>query len=342
MKIGINYDTGIFPGKRQSRPFFRREQVAFDMSAIARDLGCSAVRITGGDIERLTIAARYAADAGLEVWFSPFPCELDSTGMLAFFEESADVAEDLRKRYRTDVVFVAGCEASVFGRGFLSGEDAYARMRQLSAPSPELFAEYPKILARFNAFLASAASVVRKRFAGPITYASGQWEQVDWSPFDFVGIDAYRDRTNAGSYGEQLAALRVHGKHVAVTEFGCCTYRGAADRGSAGWMIVKGDGDRQELDGEYVRDESEQVEYLRELLGIFEHQDIDTAFWFTFASWNRPHRQDVRKDLDLASFGLVKLIHDQSPDPTDYWKPKAAFEEFARAARAGSRETTRK
>src|SRR5581483_126708 len=216
MRIGITYDTGISPGTRQSRPFFRREQVAFDMNAIARDLGCAAVRITGSDLERLAISARCAADAGLEVWVSPFPCELDTDGMLAFFEKSAHVAEDLRNRYRSEVVFVAGCEASVFGRGFLPGDDAYARMNQLSAPSAELFAEYPKILARFNAFLAAAASVVRKRFAGLITYASGQWEKVDWTPFDLIGIDAYRDRTNAGAFGEQLAAPQAHAKSVAV------------------------------------------------------------------------------------------------------------------------------
>src|ERR1700759_3494174 len=131
MRIGITYDTGIFPGKRQSRPFFRREQVAFDMNAIVRELGCVSVRITGGDLERLNIAARCAAESGLEVWFSPFPCELDRDEMLAFFERSANAAEDLRKQYRNEVVFVAGCEASVFGRGFLPGESAYVRMGQL-------------------------------------------------------------------------------------------------------------------------------------------------------------------------------------------------------------------
>jgi hypothetical protein len=304
------------------------------MDAIARDLGCAAVRITGGDLERLTIAARCAAEAGLEVWLSPFPCELDTDGMLAFFEQSAGVAEGLRKRYRSEVVFVAGCEASVFGRGFLPGENSYVRMNQLSAPSPELFAEYPKMLARFNAFLATATAVVRKRFAGPITYASGQWEQVDWTPFDLVSIDAYRDRSNAGSLGQQLAALQSHGKTVAVTEFGCCTWRGAANRGASGWMIVKGEAERQELDGEYVRDENEQVEYLQELLGVYERQGINTAFWYTFASWNRPYRQNVREDLDLGSFGLVKLIDPQALNPADCWKPKAAFEELARVARA--------
>ena len=184
MRIGMNYDTGIFPGSRESRSVFRAEQVAFDMQTIARDLRCAAVRVTGGDLERLTVAANCAADVGLEVWFSPFPCELDAAEMLLFFANSADRAEAVRRRISSGVVFAAGCEVSVFGRGFLPGADAYARMNQLTAPSPELFAEYPKTVARLNAFLSNAAAAVRTRFAGPVTYASGLWEQIDWTPFD--------------------------------------------------------------------------------------------------------------------------------------------------------------
>ncbi len=151
MRIGINYDTGMFPGRRESRPVFRAAQVEYDMKVIARELRCAAVRVTGGDLERLTVAANYAADAGLEVWFSPFPCELDSDEMLAFCEASADRAEALRRRSKSKVVLVTGCEVSLFGRGFLPGEDAYARIGQLSAPGPALFAEYPKAIRRLNA-----------------------------------------------------------------------------------------------------------------------------------------------------------------------------------------------
>ncbi len=167
---------------------------------------------------------------------------------------------------KSKVVLVTGCEVSLFGRGFLPGEDVYARIGQLSAPGPALFAEYPKAIRRLNEFLAKAAAAARKRFAGPVTYAAGPWEEVDWTPFDVVSVDAYRDRNNAERFDQQLAALFVHGKSVAVTEFGCCTYRGAGDRGAAGWMILEGEGESERVNGEYVRDESEQVRYLRELV----------------------------------------------------------------------------
>ncbi len=338
MKLGINYDTGIFPGKRRSREVFDPEQAAFDMKVIARNLHCAAVRITGGDPERISVAAGYAAEEGLDVWFSPHPCELDTKEMLAAFEDCALRAEALRGKSAGNVVLVLGCEVSVFGRGFLPGADSYARMGQLMAPSPELFGEYPAILARLNAFLAEAVAVSRERFSGAITYASGAWEQIDWEPFTLVGVDAYRDKSNEVTFDQQLDAWTAQGKPVAVTEFGCCTYRGAGEQGANGWAILSGEGEDQQLAGDYARDESEQVAYLRELLAICERHAVDTAFWFTFASWNRPHRpDDPRRDMDLASFGVVKVSEQQSAIPSRNWSPKAVFHEFANRARSRPR-----
>jgi hypothetical protein len=46
------------------------------MRIIARELGCTAVRVSGSRPERISIAAQAAAAEGLEVWFAPFPPEL--------------------------------------------------------------------------------------------------------------------------------------------------------------------------------------------------------------------------------------------------------------------------
>jgi hypothetical protein len=73
---GINYDTGFSPGGRNSREHFDAGTVRREMRVIARDLHCTAVRISGGDPGRLSIAGELAAAEGLEVWFAPFPCEL--------------------------------------------------------------------------------------------------------------------------------------------------------------------------------------------------------------------------------------------------------------------------
>ena len=45
-----------------------------------------------------------------------------------------------------------------------------------------------------------------------------------------------------------------------------------------------------------------------ELLPVFEEAGIDAAFWFTFAGYGHPHRDEPRADLDLASYGVVKML----------------------------------
>ena len=55
------------------------------MRVIARELRCTAVRISGGDPGRLSTAGELAAAEGLEVWFAPFPCELTTDQLAALF-----------------------------------------------------------------------------------------------------------------------------------------------------------------------------------------------------------------------------------------------------------------
>lgn len=81
------------------------------------------------------------------------------------------------------------------------------------------------------------------------------------------------------------------------------------------------------LDGEYIRSESEQAEYLRELLEVFDAEGVDTAFVFTFAGYALPHRGNPRDDLDMASYGVVKVFDGRRGDtyPDMAWEPKTAF-----------------
>ncbi|MFC4908909.1 hypothetical protein [Actinomadura gamaensis] len=322
---GINYDTGFFPGGRNSRTNFSREAVQREMRVIADELNCTAVRISGGDPDRLATAAEAAAAAGLEIWYAPFPCELTADEMLTLFARCAETAENLRAA-GSEVVFVTGCEVSLFSRGFIPGDTVYERIAAITSGDPEIYAQMADVPTRTNDFLAEAAATVRTHFNGRVTYASGPWEAIDWTHFDLVSVDAYRDADNAETYREDLRRHFVHGKPVAVTEFGCCTYKGAADRGGMGWAIIDRDATPPRLTGAYTRDEQEQVRYLQDLLGIFESEGIDSAFWFTFAGYELPHDEtDPAHDLDMASYGVVKIL----PDGTQ--RPKAAFTALATA-----------
>jgi hypothetical protein len=303
---GINYDTGFHPGGSSSRVVFDAEVVRREMRVIADELHCTAVRVSGGDPERLSVAAEHAAAAGLEVWFAPFPCELTAEEMLPYFAECAARAEAVRKG-GAPVVYVMGCEMSGFAKGFLPGETFMDRLNTLMSSDAENWAALGPVLDRLSAFLAESAAASRERFGGRLTYASAPWEFIDWSPFDIVGVDAYRADYNSGTFREEVRGHAVHGKPVAVTEFGTCAYQGAGLRGGMAWTVPDG----------AVREEGEQVRYFAELLDVFEEEGVDSAFWFTFAGYGRPG------DLDLGSYGVVKMLDDTR------WEPKEVFHAMA-------------
>ena len=94
-----------------------------ELAIIRDDLHCNAVQVTGGDPGRLEMAVGYAADLGLEVWFSPYPLELGPGEILALFADCAERAERLREG-GAEVVFVTGVELSVMNQGFMPGDSA--------------------------------------------------------------------------------------------------------------------------------------------------------------------------------------------------------------------------
>lgn len=148
--------------------------------------------------------------------------------------------------------------------------------------------------------------------------------------FDFVATDAgHRSAAIAPYFKKGIQTLVSQGKPVAIMEFGCCTYRGAADAGARADWIIEWDnnGHASHLNNIYIRDEDEQANYLLELLEIFETEKVDAVFVNTFARYDLPHRTDPIKDLDIASGGIVKVyenahgeIYSDMP-----WEPKTAF-----------------
>ncbi|MER8073690.1 hypothetical protein ABTZ59_36275 [Streptomyces sp. NPDC094034] len=330
---GITYDTGFIREGVNSRERFDPEVVERELRVIRDDLHCDAVRVTGGDPDRLELAAGFAAGLGLEVWFSPYPLELTTEEMLSLFADCAERAERLRRRGR-EVVFVTGAEMSLMNKGFLPGDSLDERVEQLTVPD-RMRALIGEVATRVNDFLSKAAALVRERFGGRITYASVPLERVDWTLFDIVSLDLYRTAEMADRFAEGVRDLVAQGKPVAITEFGAACFRGAGDLGARGLEIVEYDKKTGpvRLKGEYERDEAGQAAYLRELLEVFEAEGVDSAFVFIFALHDHVHRPDgdPRDDLDLASYGIVKVLEDRYGDtyPDMPWEPKAAFHALA-------------
>ncbi|MEV0676402.1 hypothetical protein AB0I60_07735 [Actinosynnema sp. NPDC050436] len=314
---GIGYDTGFvnqFGVSTHER--WDPQAVGRDLRRIRDDLRCTAVRVTGGDPDRLEVAARIAADLGLEVWFSPFTCELTTAELLALLADCARRAERLRQG-GARVVLVTGAELSLFTKGFLPGDDGLERTAALlDGPRDRVAALLADVPWRINEFLAEAVAVVRGHFGGPVTYASIPFEGVDWTPFDIVSVDAYRAVEIADRYEDLIRALVAQGKPVAITEFGAATYRGAGDLGARGTLVVEyADGRPTGFGRDLVRDEREQAEYLRELVEVFERAGVDAAFACTYACFHLPHGGEP--DLDLGSFGVVRVDLDGTRVPKE-------------------------
>ncbi|MGZ3636987.1 MAG: hypothetical protein ACXWQR_05205 [Ktedonobacterales bacterium] len=332
---GISYDTGFIRKGATSRERFDSEVVKRELRIIRDDLHCTAVRVIGGDPERLELAATFASALGLEVWFSPYPLELATDEMLPLFADCAERAERLRQG-GGEVVFVTGAELSLMNKGFLPGDTVEERLDALLSQPHGRRERMVEASARVNDFLGTSAALVRERFGGKVTYAAIPFERVDWTPFDIVSVDLYRSAEIANQFAGGVRNLVAQGKPVAITEFGAASYRGAGDRGAQGLEIVESDKDTGapvRLKGEYVRDEAGQGAYLRELLEVFEAEGVDSAFVFLFALYTYLHRPDgdPRDDLDLASPGIVKVLEGSHGDtyPDMPWEPKASFAALA-------------
>ena len=332
---GMTYDTGFDRDGSNSLAHFDPVRVKAELAIIRDDLSCNAVQIVGSDPERLEIAAQLAAELGMEVWFSPYPLEQNPDQILTLFADCAERAERLRAK-GAEVVFVAGAELSVMNRGFTDGDSVNERLGYLLA-EPEGREERLAGLSRtLNAFLAEAASCIRERFQGRVTYAAIQFESVDWELFDFVTVELIRSAAVADIFRAGVRALVAQPKPVAITGFGTATWRGASDMAPRSMEIVEYDrktGAPIRLNDVYERDEAGQAAYLTELLDIFDSEGVDSTFVFLFALDNMPHRPEgnPRDDLDLASLSIVKVFEDRSGDtyPHMPWEPKVAFSAVA-------------
>lgn len=331
---GVSYSTGFVLRNVNSRPSFDPSIVQRELQIIRDDLHCTAVRIMGGDAQRIEVATQFAAELGLEVWVSPYPLELDELDSLKLIVDCARSAERLRKS-GVPVVLVAGAELSLMNPGFLPGESLDERVSFLQRPG-EASRAVPQASDRVNQFLRTVVAAVRDVFAGQLTYASTPLENVDWAPFDFISVDLYRSAGIADQFVAGVRRLAGMPKPVAITEFGAATYKGAADLGALGLQIVEYDettGWPVRLKKRVERDEHGQAAHVLELLRLFDEQGIDSAFVFTFALYDFPHHPDADpvEDLDLASYGLVRPLVDRASTthPDMPWEAKEAFNALA-------------
>lgn len=327
---GIMYDVGssYVPGQN-SRERWNPEAVREEMRVIHEDLHCTTVSLFGQDLDRLEQAARFALAQGLDVWLQPRSLDARHDELVEHVGRAAELAGRLIDEYPDRVVLNVGCELTIINRGIIPGRDMGRRAMALY-----VFGMLPSYYNhRLNRVLRRLVIAARKKFPGPLTYGSGTWETVDWTPFDIIGVDYYFDELTRGSYRQGLRVLNRLGKPVVVTEFGCCSYQGAeAKGGSGGDPLDWRDLDDRRVRGNPVRDEGVQADMIEKLIDVYETEDVHGAFLCMFVEGDCRYSPDPARDSDMASFGIVRppsLESGLSPDD-GHWEPKEGFHALAR------------
>jgi hypothetical protein len=340
---GVSYDVGAHMGL-DWRPRFNPKEVHRELQIIKDDLHCNTVNICALDIGRIVTASADALEQGLDVWASPLMWDRPQDETIAYLVKAARSLEVLRQRWPEGLVMSVGGESTLFMRGILEGKNIIQR---LGSPKFRATIASGEHNAPLNAFLAKAVTAVRKEFKGKLTYHSLIWEKVDWSLFDYVGVDHYRAKDYEHEYVESLKPLLETGKPTVITEFGYGTYQ--SDGKLAQVLLGGGDADfwsqffhalpvvgrfvRPRVRVIHPRDEAWQARKIVETLEILDSAGVHGAFVSQFESQINPFDEDPRYDLDTASSSIVKY-YGRGRRGTAYpdmpWEPKESFRAVAR------------
>ncbi len=337
---GIVYDVGLrFSPSTLSVDKFNPGVVAYDMKIISDSLHCNAVRIEGEDIDRLVHASVTAHINGLKVFFNPWLMEGSANDVVSYMGKAAKAAEALRQK-GIDITFVTGCEFSLFNPGIFEGKNVNERINTLSAlaqlkDSITLNEKIEEYSIKLNDVLYRIVNKVRGYFHGPVTYSAGTWEPVDWSIFDAVGIDYYRDLQSDKEYLDGLERYFKIGKPLYVMEVGCCAFEGAAELGSTGYTICMGTdkkGNGIYLEGKVpIRNEKVQADYAEKQIRLLNESGVNGMFIFEFSFPIAPYREKGH-DADMTAYPIVKSYppEDLRSKLLPPWEPKEAFHRISK------------
>ena len=321
---GITYDVGTeySPGLI-TRDNLIPDEVNVDMDAIKNKLHCNSVRIYGKEPERLLLATEVALQYGIDVWLSPRLIDGNPEDTLSYLHGIAVQFELLRQKFTgREMVFIVAGEATIDTKGFVKGNSISERTSNLLTPLfffKNAIGLKPSYQKTFNMFLKEAAADIRRVFKGSLTYCSGMWEKADWSDFDYVSMNLYWASFNKSIFDTILKKLNSIGKQVIISEFGCCSYEGAYNKGPTGHSVLDLSKKPPVFKEKCIRSEKVQADYILDLLKRFDNQNITGSFVFDFFSPKLIHSSDPEKDFDMAGYSVTRSIGN------GLWEPKESF-----------------
>ncbi|WP_410648416.1 hypothetical protein [Amycolatopsis sp. cmx-4-54] len=338
---GVAYDTGTNFATGQgelSRNVWSDALMQSEIDVISSDLNCNSVTVFGTDLDRLTATATAAVDRGLHVYLQPRLVEGTQQEILDHLAEGARLAESLRGDGAL-ISFGVGAVQLIFTPGLIEGGFYHERMANVFADAnhfllhPTAQVDPAAAAPLLNEFLGKAAAVARANFEGEVGYSAAPFEDVDWDPFDFVGIQYHwtpKPRTREGHLAF-IDGYRKWNKPIRITEYGTATYTGAEQKAFFVWDIADRSGEVPTIVDGYVRDEAAQAGYHRKMLELFETAGVDGVTVSELIHPTHPHSPDPRYDLDMASMAVLKTIRDDFSDvnSTYRWEKKESFHAIA-------------
>lgn len=325
---GITYDIGTeYSPNILSRDNLTQNIITSDIEVIKNNLNCNSIRIYGKDSTILLLTAEIALQKGLNVWLSPRLINESSENTIIYLKNLAREFELLRLKYPDqELIFIIGAEITIDMKGFVKGNTIQERILTLLKPLffiKNALGINPEYQISFDKFLINTVSLVRKEFSGKITYSSAMWEKVDWLIFDIVSINLYKASFNKSHFVKTLKKMISKGKPVVITEFGCCSYNGAENKGPAGHTVLDSSKNPPSYKETCIRNEKVQSDYLIDLLQTYEKEKAAGTFVFDFYSQKLTYSSNPDYDYDMASYGITKSLGN------NIWEPKESFFKIA-------------
>lgn len=338
---GITYDasTNFETGQGAlSRAVWSTERMLEEIAAISDQLNCNSVTIYGSEHGRLAETANAAAERGLHVRLQPRLIDRPQPEILEHLAEAARLAESLRQQGAA-VDLTVGAVHPIFTPGIIPGGVYHERMANFFGDGahpllvPTASVDMVAVAPRLNEFLGQAVAVARGIFHGDVGYSAAPFEELDWEPFDFIGL-VYQFLPRPRSAAEHVAgigACRRWGKPVFIAEFGTASFAQAEEKAFFYWDIVDRSTPVPTILPGYVRDEGSQAAYHLKMFSLFEQAGVRGAAVGDFIHPTHPYCDDPRLDLDMASLAIVKTIRDDFLDAASAYRfePKESFHAIA-------------
>mgnify|MGYP001572747758 CR=1 FL=1 len=292
---GINYNAGIDYNQCGEGSEINPKEFLSDLKWIKK-MNCNSIRLYGSHNQKLLKYTKLALQNGFIVWTSPRYIGTNKHETLSLL---LDFSKQLEKTRRNDNLFlIIGNEFTIDMQGLVAGNTQMQRaMNYKNAKSNAL-----------NIILSKFVPEIRKVFGGKITYASLITENIDYSLFDYIGLNYYWYFGNMLNYASRLKNLsKKYEKKIIITEFGTCCYKFASFLDGAAYYPIQQLKlhEKPILKWMIIRDEKEQIKYLKRCFKNFEEVNVEGAFIFDYAEkWKTfiPHK----RCMDLASFGIMK------------------------------------